>query len=193
MMNPNGNEPLLTTKIVSKYVSHHRVAVSQLPELINTVHQAMGQLGQPAQPKEERTPAVSVRQSIRHDYVVCLDCGYRGLVLRRHLRVRHGLSPDEYRQRWGLKRDHAVTAPAYSERRSSVAKALGLGRKPANQVVKAEETLAPVEAVQKSAATSKPARKARGSTKRADKPATTRRSRQAASEPRQPTSSAAEP
>jgi predicted transcriptional regulator len=177
MMNSNETYPHLTAKIVSKYVSHHKLAASQLPELINTVHQAMGQLGQPAQPKEERVPAVSVRQSVRQDYVVCLDCGYRGLVLRRHIRVQHGLNPDQYRQQWGLKRDHLLTAPAYSERRSSVAKALGFGRRSAKRdtAVKSEAAPAPVETDEKSAATSRPTPKARRATKRADKPAGARR------------------
>ena len=120
-MNSNGNDPQLTAKIVSKYVSHHKLTANQLPELINLVYRAIGQLGKPAQPEEERTPAVSVRRSVRQDYVVCLDCGYKGLVLRGHIRVRHGLSPEEYRQRWGLKTHHPLTAPAYSERRSAVA------------------------------------------------------------------------
>jgi predicted transcriptional regulator len=180
MMNSNGNDLQLISKIVTKYVSHHRLATTQLPELINTVHQAMGQLGQPAQQKEERAPAVSVRQSVRNDHVVCLDCGFRGKTLRRHLSVRHGFSPDEYRQRWGLKRDHPLTAPAYSEQRSSMSKALGLGRRRAIRatVVKSEEAPAPV-------ATAKPIRKARGTTKPAEastpsKPARTRKPRRAA-------------
>jgi predicted transcriptional regulator len=189
-MNSNETYPRLTAKIVSKYVSHHKVAASQLPELINTVHQAMGQLGQPAQPKEEPTPAVSVRQSIRHDYVVCLDCGYGGLMLRRHISVRHGLSPDEYRQRWNLKSNHPLTAPAYSEKRSSVAKALGLGRRRAIRDTAVKSEAAPAPAV-----TPKPIRKARGATKRAEamepaaasrKPVRTRRSRRTASQPDQP-------
>src|SRR5215472_8223148 len=76
MMNSNGNDPQLTAKIVSKYVSHHRVAGSQLPELINTVHQAMGQIGTTSDAEEARTPAVSIRQSVRQNHVVCLECGY---------------------------------------------------------------------------------------------------------------------
>jgi len=93
------------------------------------VHRALGQLGQPIQTQEVLTPAVSVRQSVRHDYVVCLDCGYRGKTLRRHIATRHGLSRDDYLKRWGLKSDHPLTAPGYSEQRSMLAKELGLGRK----------------------------------------------------------------
>jgi predicted transcriptional regulator len=194
-MNSNGNDPQLTAKIVSKYVSHHRVAASQLPELINTVHQAMGQLVTPSDAEEARTPAVSVRQSVRHDHVVCLDCGYRGLMLRRHISVRHGLNPGEYRERWGLKINHPLTAPAYSEQRSSVAKALGLGRKPANQAVAAEKSeaaTAPAEAGRGSGATSQPGRRTRRAappteaTQPDAAPVRTTRSRRAASEPQQP-------
>jgi predicted transcriptional regulator len=129
-MNTNGNDPYLTAKIVSEYVSHHKLAVSELSNLITTVHQAIGHLGQPAEQEETRTPAVPIRRSVQRDCVICLDCGFRAITLRRHIRVQHGLTPDEYQQRWGLKNNHPLTAPAYSERRSSVAKALGLGRKP---------------------------------------------------------------
>jgi predicted transcriptional regulator len=122
--------PHLTAKIVQGYVRHHRLEPDQLSDLITSVHRAIGQLGRPDQPEEVRTPAVSVRRSVHRDYVTCLDCGYRGKTLRRHISTRHGLSGDEYRQRWGLKSDHPLTAPAYSERRSTLAKELGLGRKP---------------------------------------------------------------
>jgi predicted transcriptional regulator len=71
---------------------------------------------------------VSIRRSVQRDYVVCLDCGYRGQMIRRHLMTAHGLTVDAYRARWNLPRDHALVAPAYSERRSGLAKQLGLGR-----------------------------------------------------------------
>ena len=119
----------LTAKIVQSYVRHHRLAPDKLSDLIGSVHRAIAQLGQPPEPEEDLTPAVSVRRSVHRDYVICLDCGYRGKTLRRHIRVRHGLSRDEYLQRWGLLSDHPLTAPAYSEHRSTLAKELGLGRK----------------------------------------------------------------
>jgi len=133
--------PILTAKIVGSYVRQHKVGPDQLSEIITSVHQALGQLGQPVQPEEVRTPAVSVRRSVSQEHVICLDCGYRGKTLRRHINSQHGLSRDEYLKRWGLRSDHPLTAPAYSERRSSLAKALGLGRKP-----KAQETSAPAAA-----------------------------------------------
>ena len=129
IMNTYENNPHLTAMIVSRYVGHHRIATSEISDLITTVHQAITRLGQPAEPQEIRTPAVSIRRSVQHNHVVCLDCGSKAVTLRHHLKVRHSLTPDEYRQRWGLKTDHAVTAPAYSERRSTAAKAVGLGRK----------------------------------------------------------------
>ena len=128
-MTTGKNDPYLMAKIVRSYVSHNRVEANQISDLINTIQRAIGQLGQPPEPEEIRTPAFSIRRSVRHDYVICLDCGHRGKTLRRHISMRHGLSGDEYRQRWGLKSDYPLTAPAYSERRSTLAKSLGLGRK----------------------------------------------------------------
>jgi predicted transcriptional regulator len=130
--------PLLTAKIVRSYLRHNKVGASELPDLIATVRRSLRELGRQAPVEEVLTPAVSVRQSVRHDYVVCLECGYRGKTLRRHISTRHGLSRAEYLRRWGLQPHHPLTAPAYSERRSSLAKQLGLGRKP-----KTEAALAP--------------------------------------------------
>ena len=133
--------PLLTAKLVGSYLRHHTVGTSELPDLIATVHRSLRELGRQPPVEEVLTPAVSVRQSVHHDYVVCLECGYRGKTLRRHISTRHGLSRAEYLRRWGLQPDHPLTAPAYSERRSSLAKQLGLGRKP-----KTEAALAPIPA-----------------------------------------------
>jgi predicted transcriptional regulator len=129
-MDAKNVNPLHMTKIVGSYLRHHIVGACQLPDLITSVHRSLSKLGLPALVEEVLTPAVSVRQSVRHDYVVCLECGYRGKTLRRHITTRHGLSREEYLRRWGLQPDHALTAPAYSEHRSTVAKQLGLGRKP---------------------------------------------------------------
>src|SRR6266403_3399687 len=114
---------------LSSYVRHHTLRPEQLSDLITAVHHALSHLGQPIQTEEVLTPAVSVRRSVHHDYVVCLDCGYRGKMLQRHISTRHALNKDEYLKRWGLRSDHPLTAPSYSERRSTMAKALGLGRK----------------------------------------------------------------
>jgi predicted transcriptional regulator len=166
MESKDGHRPL-TAKIVGSYLRHHKVGASQLPDLIATVHRSLSGLGQQPLAEEALTPAVSVRQSVRPDYVVCLDCGYRGKTLRRHISSRHGLNRDEYRRRWGLQPDHPLTAPAYSERRSTLAKQLGLGRKP-----KADEAPAPTPAETDSEhvegdvdATSKPRRTTRSGSK----------------------------
>jgi predicted transcriptional regulator len=99
--------------------------------LIGEVHRALSSLGQSAPSVPElRHPAVPIRQSVRPEYVVCLECGFRSRILRRHLQMQHGLSVDEYRARWTLRSDHPVTASAYSQRRSEMAKAHGLGRRP---------------------------------------------------------------
>jgi predicted transcriptional regulator len=129
--------PLLTAEIVGSYLRHHTVGTSELPDLIATVHRSLRELGRLAPVEEVLTPAVALRQSVRHDYVVCLDCGYRGKTLRRHISSRHGLSRDEYLRRWGLQHDHPLTAPAYSEQRSTLARQLGLGRKPKEEAAPA--------------------------------------------------------
>jgi predicted transcriptional regulator len=120
----------LTTDIVSAYVKRNQIAAEQLTSLISSVHRALAQLGETTQAvAAERTPAVSIRRSVQRDIVVCLDCGWQGQILKRHLMTAHGLSVEDYRKRWNLRHDHAVIAPAYSERRSGLAKELRLGRR----------------------------------------------------------------
>ena len=119
----------LTTNIVAAYVRRNQIGADQLPVLISTVHQALATLGKPvAELDRERTPAVPIRRSIHRDYVVCLECGWRGQMLRRHVTTGHGLTVEQYRARWNLAREHPMTAPSYSERRSGLAKQIGLGR-----------------------------------------------------------------
>src|SRR5215472_12898541 len=101
-MDAQNANPYLTAKIVRSYLRHHTVGAGELPNLITSVHRALTEVGRPNPPEVLLAPAVSVRQSVRHDVVVCLDCGYRGKMLRRHISVRHGLSPNEYLRRWGL-------------------------------------------------------------------------------------------
>jgi predicted transcriptional regulator len=180
--------PLLTAKIVGSYVRHNTVGASELPDLITTVHRSLRELGRQAPAEQVLTPAVSLRQSVRHEYVVCLDCGYRGKTLRRHISSRHGLNRDEYLRRWGLQPDHPLTAPAYSEHRSTLAKQLGLGRKP-----KAEEAPAPIPAESAVANGDKKVEAADGEVDGTSKPRRTTRSRsksdvvdEAATEPTKP-------
>jgi predicted transcriptional regulator len=117
------------TKIITSYVGNHTLAPDQLSALIVLVDQTIRHLGAPPQPQAPRVPAVPVRRSVQHNYVICLECGFRGKTLRRHLGTRHGLQIAEYLRRWQLPSDHPLTAPAYSEQRSAMAKQLGLGRK----------------------------------------------------------------
>jgi predicted transcriptional regulator len=118
----------LVTQIVSGYVKKNQIAPADIPTLISTVYQSLLTASKTAEPEPDRTPAVSVRQSVRPHYVVCLECGRRAKMLRRHLNDAHGLSPAQYRTKWKLSPDHPLTAPAYSEQRSTLAKKLGLGR-----------------------------------------------------------------
>lgn len=123
-----GAYPRLVTKIIASYVSHHNLGPEQIPELIRLVHRTMDDLGKPAAAPVSLSPAVPIRRSVQKDAVVCLDCGWRGKMLRRHLTTRHGLSGEDYLRRWKLPADHPLTAPNYSEQRSALAKELGLGR-----------------------------------------------------------------
>ena len=123
-----GAYPQLVTKIIASYVSHHNVAPEQIPELIGSVHRIFDHLGKPAEPQAAPTPAVPLRRSVQRDAVVCLECGWKGKMLRRHLSTRHGLTGEQYLKRWNLQSDHPLTAPTYSAQRSSLAKELGLGR-----------------------------------------------------------------
>jgi predicted transcriptional regulator len=119
----------LTAEIVAAYLRRNQTAFDQLATLISTVHQAVAGLGKPpAEAVVERTPAVSIRRSITANSVTCLDCGWKGQMLRRHISTAHGLTVEQYRARWNLLHDHPMVAPAYSERRSGLAKQLGLGR-----------------------------------------------------------------
>jgi len=128
--NPTKNVDLRpVTKIIASYVGNHTLTPEQLPALIASVQQALRDLGKPAPAPVPRTPAVPIRRSVQRDRVVCLECGFTGKTLRRHLGTRHGLQIADYLRRWDLPRDHPLTAPAYSEQRSTMAKELGLGRK----------------------------------------------------------------
>jgi predicted transcriptional regulator len=122
----------LTADIVSAHVSHNKVTPTDLPGLISSIHDALAQLGQspePEAPKQE--PAVSIRASVKHDYIVCLEDGQKLKMLKRYLRTNFNMTPEEYRQKWGLPRDYPMVAPAYAETRKELAKKIGLGRKPA--------------------------------------------------------------
>lgn len=125
---PNFTE--LTAEIVAAYVANNPVPAGTLPELIATVHQAVSGLGKPSAPAvEAQTPAVNPKKSVHADYIVCLEDGKRFKSLKRHLMTHYGLSPEEYRVKWGLPHDYPMVAPNYAAQRSELAKKMGLGRK----------------------------------------------------------------
>jgi predicted transcriptional regulator len=127
----------LVAEIVRSYVAQNSIGVDQVAGLIATVHRSLSGLVQsePAVTPAPLAPAVPIRRSVQRDHVICLECGYRGQMLRRHLSVAHGLEPAEYRVRWKLSADHPITAPDYSERRSTMAKGIGFGRRPRHAAV----------------------------------------------------------
>jgi predicted transcriptional regulator len=122
----------LTADIVSAHVSNNSVATAELPTLIASIHEALTKLGEPtevAAPKLE--PAVSIRASVKPEYIICLEDGKKLTMLKRYLRTNYNMTPDEYRAKWGLPRDYPMVAGNYAEKRRELAKTIGLGRKPA--------------------------------------------------------------
>jgi predicted transcriptional regulator len=118
----------LTADIVSAHVSNNSVAVSDLPLLIQNVHGALHSLGDAlVQPEVKQEPAVSIRSSIKPDYVVCLEDGKKLKMLKRHLMTHYQMTPDDYRAKWGLPSDYPMVAPNYAEQRRTLAKQIGLG------------------------------------------------------------------
>ena len=129
----------LTAEIVSSHVSNNSVAVSDLPGLISNVYAALSGLGTKAIPeKVQQGPAVSVRSSIKPDYIVCLEDGKKLKMLKRHLMTSYGLTPDAYRAKWKLPADYPMVAPSYAARRRSLAILFGLGRKRSAEPVAVE-------------------------------------------------------
>lgn len=120
-----------STDIVAAYVSHNAISPTDLPKLIADVHAALKGLDveEVAATIEEKKPAVPVRKSVTSDYIICLEDGKKFKSLKRHLRTHYNLSPEEYREKWGLPADYPMVAPSYSATRSKLAKDNGLGRK----------------------------------------------------------------
>ncbi|RWG49147.1 MAG: transcriptional regulator [Mesorhizobium sp.] len=119
----------LTADIVSAYVSNNPVPAASLPDIIASVNSSLSKIGGPAAPETSvQSPAVNPKRSVFPDYIICLEDGKKFKSLKRHL-VLHGLTPDEYREKWGLARNYPMVAPNYAEQRSALAKASGLGRK----------------------------------------------------------------
>jgi predicted transcriptional regulator len=120
----------LAADIVSAYVSNNSVSVSELPGLIGEVHNALLRVssGTVEAPAEAPKPAVAIKKSITPDYIVCLEDGKKFKSLKRHLRTQYNMSPEEYREKWGLPADYPMVAPNYAQARSELAKQMGLGQ-----------------------------------------------------------------
>lgn len=121
----------LTTTVVTGCVANNPVPAGALPALIAEVASALAKLSTPAEVEPVKpVPAINPKQSVFPDYIVCLDDGKRFKSMKRHLMTHHNLTPDEYREKWGLPRDYPIVAPNYAVARSAMAKRLGFGRKP---------------------------------------------------------------
>jgi predicted transcriptional regulator len=131
----------LTTEIVAAYVSYHQIRPTDVPTIINAVGIELAALGKDtdAGASKKIEPAISVRRSVRPDHLVCMICGKKQKLLKRHLTVEHELTPDEYRQKFGLKPDYPMVAPDYAQQRRELALSIGLGKpkKPARRRRKA--------------------------------------------------------
>ena len=127
----NHNELLeLTTEIVSAHVSNNTLPVSDLPQLIQDVYKTLVAVGTSPATAERPRPAVAVKKSVFPDYIVCLEDGKKLKMLKRHLKTAYNLTPEDYRERWGLPPDYPMVAPNYAKHRSTLAKKIGLGTKP---------------------------------------------------------------
>jgi len=118
----------LTVQIVAAHVAHNNVAANDLPALIDQVYKALNGLGKPVEPVQERPqPAVPIKKSVTPDYLICLEDGKKLKMLKRHLQSAYNMTPDQYRERWGLPPDYPMVAPNYASQRSALAKTIGLG------------------------------------------------------------------
>ena len=118
----------LTTDIVASHVANNTVTIADLPQLIRQVYTSLAAVGVPAAALIERPqPAVPIKKSVTPDYIICLEDGKKLKMLKRHLKTRYGMSPDEYRERWGLPAEYPMVAPNYAEQRRELAKKIGLG------------------------------------------------------------------
>jgi predicted transcriptional regulator len=121
----------LTTEIVSAHLSNNAVVQNEVPDLIQSVFSKLNELAAGEEPVAvELTPAVPIKKSVTDDYIVCLEDGKKLKMLKRHLMTAYGMTPEEYRAKWGLKPDYPMVAPSYVAKRQELAKKIGLGRKP---------------------------------------------------------------
>ena len=119
----------LTVEIVVAHVSNNTLLLAELPQLITQVHASLSETGKATSSEERPAPAVSVKKSVMPAYIVCLEDGKKLKMLKRHLKTSYGLTPEQYRERWGLPEDYPMVAPNYAKRRSALAKEIGLGKR----------------------------------------------------------------
>nr|WP_167920985.1 MucR family transcriptional regulator [Sphingopyxis italica] len=129
MMDDKETLVTLTADIVAAHVSNNSVAISDIPLVIQSVHHALAGLAVKPEPEIKQEPAVSIRSSVKPDYIVCLEDGKKLKMLRRHLMTHYGMTPEDYRAKWSLPKDYPMVAPTYAERRRALAKEIGLGTK----------------------------------------------------------------
>lgn len=129
----------LTTEIVASYVSNNAVAAAELPTVIQDIYKTLIGLGNQATLPERPKPALPIKKSVTPDYIICLEDGKQLKMLKRHLKTAYNMSPEEYRERWGLPADYPMVAPNYAKHRSTLAKKIGLGTKPRKPVTRARK------------------------------------------------------
>jgi len=118
----------MTSEVAAAYVSNHSLSAAQLPDIIRSIHASLVGLSGGVAAAASLTPAVPIKKSLHNDYIICLEDGKKLKMLKRHLRTSFGLTPDEYRHKWGLAPDYPMVAPNYAAQRSAFAKKIGLGR-----------------------------------------------------------------
>jgi predicted transcriptional regulator len=160
--------PSLTADIVSAYVSHNAMTSDRLPDFIGSVYGALSRASlQAVEPeKVELKPAVAIKKSVTAEYIICLEDGQKFKSLRRHLRSEHNMSPEEYREKWGLPHDYPMVAPSYAAARSNMAKKMGLGRRGTAVAGIQPEVPAKVELAEKPKGRGKQMRKASSSARK---------------------------
>ncbi len=127
---PDANILELTAEIVSAHVSNNSVPLAELPGLIQEVYKTLSAVGRGGPLQEKPQPAVPIKKSVFPDYIICLEDGKKLKMLKRHLKTVYNMTPEQYRERWGLPPDYPMVAPNYAQRRSELAKKIGLGTKP---------------------------------------------------------------
>jgi len=121
----------LSADVVSSYVGNNTMQPEQVSEMLKTVYNTLSNLTEPeVEEPEELVPAVAIKKSITNDYIICLEDGKKLKMLKRHLMAAYGMTPEDYREKWGLKSDYPMVAPSYAAKRQELAKKIGLGRKP---------------------------------------------------------------